>query len=113
MKEIYHTMKGDNNMKHSFWEGSRRKKEQPIAWEKETDILIIGGGIAGLTTAYFLKDCGKKVLLIDKGKIGRGVTARTTAKITYLQKTIYQELKDRFGEETSKKYYDSQKEAIK
>lgn len=108
-----HTMKGDNMIRHSLWEEGRRKKEESSALERETDILIIGGGITGLTIAYFLKDCGKRVLLLDKGEVGGGVTAKTTAKITYLQKTIYQELKERFNKETAKQYYHSQKAAIK
>ena len=49
----------------------------------ETNILIIGAGITGLTTAYFLKD--KDVTIIDKGKIGYGKTAFSTGKVTYLQ----------------------------
>lgn len=76
----------------------------------ETDILIIGGGITGLTLAYFLKD--KDVTLIDKSYLGMGVTSKTTAKITYLQGTIYQQLEKNFNEEISKLYLKSQKEAI-
>lgn len=77
-----------------------------------TDILIIGGGISGLTTAYFLKDKYKNIMLIDKSNIGNGITSKTTAKITYLQGIIYQTLEKKFNKKTSKKYFNSQKEAI-
>ncbi len=77
-----------------------------------TDILIIGGGISGLTTAYFLKDKYKKIMLIDKSTIGNGVTSKTTAKITYLQGIIYQTLEKKFNKSIFKKYFNSQKEAI-
>ena len=53
-----------------------------------TDILIIGAGITGLTTAYFLKDTNYKIIMIDKGKIGKGVTSKTTAKISYLEQSF-------------------------
>ena len=82
------------------------------SFEKETDILIIGGGITGLTTAYFLKDTNYKVMLIDKSNIGNGITAKTTAKISYLQGTIYQTLANSFGINVSKLYLESQLEAI-
>ena len=58
----------------------------------DTDILIIGGGITGLSCAYFLKDSNYQITLLDKGKIGMGITSKTTAKINYLQGTIYQDL---------------------
>lgn len=67
-----------------------------------TDILIIGGGISGLTTAYFLKDKYKNIMLIDKSNIGNGITSKTTAKITYLQGIIYQTLEKNFNKKISK-----------
>ncbi len=81
--------------------------------ETKTDVLIIGGGITGLTTAYFLKDSGKKIMLIDKGAIGMGISAKTTAKITYLQQNIYSKLSNMHGYDKSKLYYQAQQEAIK
>jgi len=78
----------------------------------QTDILIIGAGITGLTTAYFLKDTKKKITIIDKSEVGRGITSKTTAKITYLQQDIYSKLTEIHNKEISKKYYNSQKEAI-
>jgi glycine/D-amino acid oxidase-like deaminating enzyme/nitrite reductase/ring-hydroxylating ferredoxin subunit len=48
----------------------------------ETDVCIIGGGIAGLTTAYLLTKAGRKVTVIDDGLIGGGETCRTTAHLS-------------------------------
>jgi len=73
---------------------------------------IIGGGITGLSIAYFLKDTDYKITLVDKTNLYSGVTSKTTAKITYLQGTIYQTLKSYFNESISKKYLDSQIEGI-
>ncbi|MGG7036377.1 MAG: FAD-dependent oxidoreductase [Flavobacterium sp.] len=72
---------GDNL---SFWISSAKK---PIAFKKlnqdiDTDILVIGGGIARLTTAYCLAKEGRKVILVKDGFIGSGETGRTTAHIT-------------------------------
>ena len=81
--------------------------------DEKTDILIIGGGITGLSTSYFLKDTNYKITLIDKDKLLNGVTVKSTAKITYLQGIIYQTLAKNFNIDISKKYYKSQKDAIK
>lgn len=75
---------------------------------QEMDIAIIGGGITGLTTAYYLKDTNKRIALFDKGKIGCEITSNTTGKITYLQGDIYQKL----GKAKGREYYSSQKYAI-
>lgn len=78
----------------------------------KTNILIIGGGITGLTAAYFLCHNENDITVIDRDIIGHGVTSKTTAKITYLQGLIYTQLEKSFGKDVAKKYLDSQREAI-
>ena len=83
---------GDNL---SYWFSSAVK---PIAFEKlnqdiNTDILVIGGGISGLTTAYCLAKEGRKVILVEDGFIGSGETGRTTAHLTCALDDRYFELK--------------------
>ena len=90
-----------------FWNAKFSNFSNSIHREELLDVAIIGGGITGLSTAYYLKDSNLKIGLFDKGKLGMGVTSKTTAKITYLQGDIYQ----RLGKK-AKKYYDSQKDAI-
>jgi len=51
----------------------------PLAGDTETDVCVVGGGIAGLTTAYLLAREGRQVLLIDALDVGAGETGRTTA----------------------------------
>jgi glycine/D-amino acid oxidase-like deaminating enzyme len=55
------------------------------------DVVVIGSGIAGLSTAYELADRGKRVVVIDRGPIGRGMTARTSAHLTTALDDLYQE----------------------
>ncbi len=101
---------------YPIW-SKRPNKKNNIQNEKieknlTTDILIIGGGITGLTSAYFLKDYPGKVTLIDRKSIGTEVTSKSTAKITYLQQDIYQKLAKSSSIDTAHKYYKSQIEAI-
>ena len=77
----------------------------------KTDVLIIGAGITGISTAYFLKDSNLKISVIDRSKVGFGVSALTTGKITYLQDNIYHKLEKTLGIDISKKYLKSQQEA--
>jgi len=94
----------------SIWQLYMRKNYiDKLDKDIETDVLIIGGGITGITTAYFLKDSGINITLIEKDHIGSGATAFTTGKLTYMQDLIYQNM----TLNNAKKYLESQKEAIK
>lgn len=83
-----------------------------LSHSMDVDVLIIGGGMTGMTTAYHLRNSGLQVCLVEKNKIGHGVTARTTGKLTYLQELIYSTLSSVHSKEKAKLYYQSQKEAI-
>ncbi|KRB59680.1 FAD-dependent oxidoreductase [Flavobacterium sp. Root186] len=90
---------GDNI---SFWIDttpilSFEKPSQDIS----TEVLIIGGGIAGLTTAYKLLKAGKKVVLVEDGFIGSGETGRTTAHLTCALDDRYYYLENTFGRESA------------
>lgn len=62
-----------------------------------TDIVIVGGGIAGLSTAYILSNEGKSVIVIEDGFIGSGETGHTTAHITHALDDRYFNLEKLFG----------------
>ena len=110
---FYTSYNGDQMKTKSIWETTislpEEKKELP---QTKTDILIIGSGIAGISTAFHLKDCKKKIMVIDKGRIAMGVTSKTTGKLTYLQGTCYQKIKTMYDLDTSYLYLNSQKESI-
>ena len=77
-------------MKHdSIWLDGLNFSESPfLDQEIEVDVLIIGGGMTGLSTAYQLIDSKLKVALVEANLIGHGVTSKTTGKLTYLQEDI-------------------------
>ena len=97
----------------SFWIAD----SEPISYEKlntnlETDILIVGGGIAGLTSAYLLLKSGRKVTLIEDGFIGSGESGRTTAHLSCALDDRYYYLNDIFDEKSSALAAESHKQAI-
>ncbi len=78
----------------------------------ESDVCIIGGGITGITTAYYLSKAGKKVVLLEREKLSMRTTGNTTAKITSQHGLFYDYLINDYGEEYAKKYYEANQEAI-
>lgn len=98
----------------SIWLDVGRKRDSlKLDSDINVDVLVIGGGITGISTIYHLRDSKLKVCLVEKNKICEGVTSRTTGKLTYLQEDIYSKLKMYHNEKTSKLYLESQIEAIK
>ena len=67
-------------------------------------MLIVGGGLTGLQTAYLLKQAGLTVILIERHRLGRGVSGHTTAKITALHGLTYRRLAGSFGTEAAQVY---------
>ena len=101
-------------MSSSYWVESTKKTDYPkISENMDTDVLIIGGGITGIMTAYMLSNSGLNICLVDADRMAMGVTANTTAKITSQHGLLYDYLLNSFGFETAKGYLDSNEDAIK
>lgn len=80
--------------------------------EIKTDVLIIGGGMAGILCAYMLHRAGVPYVLVEAKSIGSGITKNTTAKITSQHGLIYEKLIRKFGTEKAKQYLDANEAAI-
>lgn len=80
--------------------------------DESCDVVVIGAGIAGLSTAYELSKLGRDVVVIDRGGIGSGMTARTTAHLATQLDDLYSELVRARGEEEARLYYQSQVAAV-
>ncbi len=96
----------------SLWNRSALPRFERLEGDVKTDILIIGGGIAGVLCAYMLDRAGADYILIESDRICRGVTANTTAKITSQHGLIYGKLIREFGHDAARMYYDANERAI-
>ena len=96
-------------MKKSIWLENNRNFES-LRSDISTDILIIGGGMSGTNTLYFLKDSNYNITLVNNTNYN--TSCNSTAKITYLQQDIYEKIKKTVGLDKAKRYYKSQKDAI-
>lgn len=95
----------ENSIKKSVWQQNDiLPKFQQLNGDIHTDVLIIGGGIAGILTAYFLHQNGVKYILVEKGRICSGITQNTTAKITVQHGLIFHKILKSRGLETAQKY---------
>jgi glycine/D-amino acid oxidase-like deaminating enzyme/nitrite reductase/ring-hydroxylating ferredoxin subunit len=70
----------------------------------EADVVVIGGGVAGLTAAFLLKREGARVAVLEAARVGTGVTGCTTAKFSALQATMYSSIEGRHGTEAGATY---------
>lgn len=83
-----------------------------VAGDLETDVLVIGSGIAGLSCAHELLQRGRHVTVLDRGAIGSGMTARTTAHLSAISDDWYGEFISRRGEEMARLFHESHATAI-
>lgn len=100
-------------MHKSVWDESVSLPHFPaLKKSTKTDVLIIGGGITGILTAYFLKSQGVDCILVEKGRICSGTTHNTTGKITYGHGLIYDKIIKSHGLEIAKGYLLANKAAL-
>ncbi len=85
---------------------------QTLDGDMATDILIIGGGLAGLLCAFQLQRAGMECLVVEAGRICGGVTGNTTAKLTAQHGLIYDKLTRWMGEEGALEYLRANQRAL-
>lgn len=84
----------------------------PLDRDLHTDILIVGGGMAGLLCAYELAQAGADYALIEAGRLCGGTTGNTTAKLTVQHGLVYDKLTREFGAEKARLYLETNLAAL-
>jgi glycine/D-amino acid oxidase-like deaminating enzyme/nitrite reductase/ring-hydroxylating ferredoxin subunit len=97
----------------SFWERTARKfSAAPLQEDIRTDVCVIGGGIAGVITAYVAAREHRQVVLVDDGPLGGGMTGRTTAHLVNAIDDRYLDIEKFLGEECARLTAESHTSAI-
>lgn len=98
---------------YSIWKDSQKElKSKRLDNNISVDVAIIGGGMAGILTAYLLKQQGIHGVILEGSKIASGQTGNTTAKITSGHNLIYDKITKKFNKETATLYASANQEAI-
>lgn len=99
---------------NSIWQHNIPDHQPVNNWNSEEvyDVLIVGGGITGLTTATLLQSQGKKCILAEAYNIGFGTTGGTTAHLNTMLDSSYDQIEKNFGEENAKLVASASREAI-
>ena len=100
-------------MNDSIWTSDVKLPEfPPLEHDLQTDVLVIGGGLAGVLCAWRLAQDGVDYALIEGDRILRGVTRNTTAKLTSQHGLIYHKLLRQFDENTARLYWQANEAAL-
>ena len=97
---------------NSYWNEFEKERKYPkLTQDITADVAIIGGGLTGIQTAYYLQNRGYKVVVLEKDKICFGTSGGSTGKITSQHGLLYKYLEDSNGINFAKKYYEANEEA--
>lgn len=97
----------------SLWQDrSPEHTETALSENLVTEVCIVGGGIAGLTTAYLLARDGRSVVVIDQAAPGNGETGRTTAHLSSAIDDRFHEVARRRGRDAARLAGESHRAAI-
>lgn len=97
----------------SIWtESIKIRKREPLPGDMEAPAVVIGAGLAGILTAYFLKQEGIRAVVLEADRIGSGQTKNTTAKITSQHNRVYDWLIRTFGYRMAEHYASANEAAI-
>ena len=97
----------------SIWTQTSKLPRFPqLQSDLKTDVLIIGGGMAGLLCAHRLTRAGVDCALVEADRVCGGITAGTTAKITAQHGLIYQRLVQTFGMDAARLYLQANQAAL-
>ncbi|MBC6980134.1 FAD-dependent oxidoreductase [Caulobacter sp. 17J80-11] len=105
-------MNVEQERSRSLWMEVPAPRLGALHGDAHTDVLVIGAGIAGLSTAYELAREGRQVTVVDRGRFARGQSARTTAHLCAESDDFFSELIAKRGRAGARQYYESQAAAI-
>lgn len=91
---------------------SARQPGPALTRDATADVCVVGGGIAGMTTAYLLAEAGRSVVLLEDGMVGSGETGRTSAHLSDVLDDRFTELERLHGADGSRLAFESHRAAV-
>src|SRR5689334_11888405 len=84
----------------------------PLRKSLETDVVVIGAGVTGITTAFLMKEAGARVVLLERRRCAGTDTGNTTAHLTYVTDERLHRLVKVFGKDAAKAFWEAGAGAI-
>jgi glycine/D-amino acid oxidase-like deaminating enzyme/nitrite reductase/ring-hydroxylating ferredoxin subunit len=95
-----------------YWFEARLPRWAKISEDGHAEVVVVGGGITGLTTAYLLASAGKSVVLLERGRCASTDTALTSGHLSMVTDSRVSELARRFGDTHAQAAWDAGLAAI-
>ena len=106
-------MNATSERSRSLWGAhAQAPAASPLTADAKADVAVLGAGIAGLSVAYELARSGRQVVVLDRGRMGGGMSARTTAHLASVLDDSYHRLIADFGIDAARQVCRAQTEAI-
>ncbi|MFW5693379.1 MAG: FAD-dependent oxidoreductase [Thermoguttaceae bacterium] len=106
----------DSISPHSFWRTDASlagaPSYSPLEHETRADVAVIGAGITGLTAAAHLKDAGRRVVVLEAGRVGAGTTGGSSGHLEVQPDQGFRTLLRNFGETGALQVTEARREAI-
>jgi ribosomal protein S9 len=95
-----------------LWMESALPTYPRLEHDLDVDVVVVGGGVTGITTAYLLRNEGLRVALIERNRVASGDTGHTTAHLTYVTDYRLHELAAKFGKDGARAFWTAGADAI-
>lgn len=91
----------------TYWQIDKLPRFEPLSHDLQVDVVVIGGGLTGITAAYLLKKAGAKVALLERNRCAHADTGHTTAHLTYVTDARLNHLVKTFGKDGAKAFWEA------
>jgi glycine/D-amino acid oxidase-like deaminating enzyme/nitrite reductase/ring-hydroxylating ferredoxin subunit len=105
-------MEGKEANVSTLWDKKKLPRRPALEGDERVDVAVVGAGITGLTAARLLVGRGKRVAVLEQGRIGSGTTGGTTAHVTQFPDLSYTELVSKFGRDGVRQVVESTRQAM-
>ena len=95
-------------MGHAFWKQDSSLERPALDDDLDVDVVVVGGGIAGVSVAWELAAAGARVAVVEAGQVGYGATGHSTGKVSALQGERYLAIEKALGQRAAATYAESQ-----
>lgn len=97
----------------SIWTATATSRSHaPLTRDLDVDVVVVGGGVTGLTTALLVAETGRSVAVLEARRLGAGTTGGTTGKLTSQHSRTYHDLIATHGQDAAQVYADANQAAI-